>query len=322
MASKRKTSFFLTFFCSCLVVAGQPAQTGEMPARPGTAALREIERLIDGGQLGLARTRLKEEAAVLGENYETWLLESRILFGERRHNESLRTLERCFALNKKDARVHLLSGLNWVILNRLDLARPFLEESARLSPQDPMAFYHLGRYYYTAQRFVLAEQAFRTAVRLDPDLGKGYDNLGLALEAQQKGEEAVASYRKAMELTERQGIKNEWPYLNLAKFLLARERQEESLALADKAWEMNPQSAEVSYVRGKALHKLGKEAEALEALQRSIRADPAFAESHYLLGRIYLKQGRKLEAQRELELFQQIKKSEKKGGTMAATRGR
>ena len=127
-------------------------------------------------------------------------LQARILFAENRHQESLKQLERSFALHRQDARVYLLAGMNWVILERLDLARPFFEEAVRLAPGDGMMQYHLGRYYYSAQRFAQAEQAFRAAVKLNPDSVKGYDNLALALEAQRKTDEAEASYRKAIEL--------------------------------------------------------------------------------------------------------------------------
>jgi predicted Zn-dependent protease len=69
-------------------------------------------------------------------------------------------------------------------------------------------------------------------------------------------------------------------------------------------------------VRGKALQKLGREAEAEVALQRSVQNDAKFPDSHYLLGRIYLRQGRKPESQREMEIFQGLKQSEKSSGGM------
>jgi tetratricopeptide (TPR) repeat protein len=302
--------------------ATAPARMAEKPSAAGRTALQEIGKLIDSGQMRPAHARLKEEVAVHGESYETYFLEARILFGEQRFRESLKVLEHSFALNKSDARIYLLSGMNWVVLERLDLARPFFEEASRLAPKDPTMQYHLGRYYYTAQRFSLAERAFRLAVELDPASARSYDNLGLALEAQHKDDEALASYGRAIELTEQQELKSEWPFLNLAKFLLEKGQPAEALDLAERALQRNPKSAEVLYVQGKALQKLGKNIESVEALRRSIQADATFAESHYLLGRIYLKQGRRNEAQNELDTFQRLRKNEKKAGAMASTMGR
>jgi len=281
--------------------------------------LQTIARLIDAGNLAVARQQLQEEVTRHGETYETLFLQARILFAERRHEESLKQLEGSFALHRKDARVYLLAGMNWVILERLDLARPFFEEAARLAPRDGLMQYHLGRFYYSAQRFAQAEQAYRTALKVNPDSVKAYDNLALALEAQRKTEEAEACYRKAIELADAQKLQTEWPWLNLAKLLIEKDRHQESLALLESAQRMNPQSAEVFYVRGKVLRKLGRESEAEVALQRSVQNDAKFPDSHYLLGRIYLKQGRKVESQREMEIFQGLKESSRpKGGAMVS----
>lgn len=294
----------------------QPGLTAERAA--SEASLQAIGRLIDEGKLAVARHQLQEEVTARGENYHSLFLQARILFGEKRYEESLKHLERSFALHRQDARVYLLAGMNWVILERLDLARPFFEEAARLAPADGTMQYHLGRYYYSAQRFAQAEQAFRAALKLDPESVRGYDNLALALEAQRKTEEAEASYRKAIELADVQKLETEWPWLNLAKLLIEKGRHEESLALLEPAQRMNPRSAEVFYVRGKVLQKLGREAEAEAALQRSVQNDAKFPDSHYLLGRIYLKQGRKPESQREMEIFQGLKRSSRtSGGGMA-----
>jgi tetratricopeptide (TPR) repeat protein len=299
-------------------VASQPG-LGAPRDGMGQASLEAIGRLIDEGKLDAARRQLQEELRAQRENYQTLFLQARILFAEKRHEESLKQLERSFALHRQDARVYLLAGLNWVILERLDLARPFFEEAARLAPGDGTMHYHLGRYYYSAQRFPQAEQAFRAALKLNADSVKTYDNLGLALEAQTKVEEAEASYRKAIELADAQRLETEWPWLNLAKLLVEKGRHEESLALLESAQRMNPKSAEVCYVRGKVLLKLGQEAEAEAALRRSVQNDAKFPDSHYLLGRIYLRQGRKSESQREMEIFQGLKESSRpKGGAMVS----
>lgn len=315
-------------FCFIVILYLAAAQTGsrlpvEAPGSANQVALQAIGQQIDEGKLAVARVQLEAEVRARGENYHTLYLQARILFAEKRHQESLRQLERSFALHRQDARVYLLAGMNWVVLERLDLARPFFEQAAQLAPDDGMMHYHLGRYYYSAQRFAQAEQAFRAALKLNPDSVKAHDNLGLALEAQTKTEESEASYRKAIELAELQKLTTEWPWLNLAKLLIEKGRHEESLEFVEAAQRMNPRSAEVFYVHGKALQKLGRVAEAEAALKRSIKNDAQFPDSHYLLGRIYLKQGRKSESQREMEIFQRLKQSSRMaGGGMGRTRPR
>jgi len=308
---------FAWYFIVLLALEPQLALTPKSSA--GETPIQNIIRLIDEGKLDSARGELRDEVQQRGESYETLFLQARILFGEKRYEESLKDLQKSFALNRQDPRVFLLAGMNWVILERLDLARPFFEEAAHLAPRDAMMQYHLGRYYYSAQRFAQAEGAFRAALKLNPDSVKNYDNLALALEAQRKTEEAEASYRKAIELAEAQKLITEWPWLNLAKLLVEKSRPEESLALLQPAERMNPHSAEVFYVRGKVLQKLGRETDAEAALQHSIELDPKFPDTHYLLGRIFLKQGRKQDAQHQMAIFQGLKdSSRKKGGAMVS----
>ena len=91
---------------------------------------------------------------------------------------------------------------------------------------------------------------------------------------------AIASYRKAIELTEKQNSKDELPYLHLAKFFWLRNRVEESLDPARRAAELNPDSSEALYVLARALSKLGKDDEAMPLLRRIIQHDPSFPDSH------------------------------------------
>jgi tetratricopeptide (TPR) repeat protein len=273
-----------------------------------------IQNLIDRGRLQEAEQKLKEEIAAGGETHKTLYLEALILFKEKRFMKSLEKLERSFSLEKRDPEVQKLAGLNWVVLDRLDNAEPFLKSAVQLAPNDYLAHYYLGRLYYTAQRFSEAESEFQKVLKLNPSFVKGHDNLGLTLEALGNEQPAIQSYLRAIELNEQQNLQNEWPYLNLAKFLLALNRYQESLTWAKKATQMNPKSAEAFYTLGKVLNKLGMDAEALEALEASRRNDSNYAETHYLLSRIYLKQGRQEEARKESQIFQLKKKAVKKVG--------
>jgi tetratricopeptide (TPR) repeat protein len=287
------------------------AQTAEPPHT-------RIERLIDAGRLGEAQEQLGAVIRASGETPDTLLLEARLLFKRRRFVESIQNLERVIAaandppFKRLDAEAHKLMGLNLVLINRLDLAEPFLKDAAEMLPGDHLARFHLGMLYYTTSRFAAAETELRETVKLNPEFAKGHDSLGLTLEELGKDEAALEAYRHAIELGERQNLKDPSPYLNLGKFLLAKNRSLESLPALEKAASLDGKSAEAAFQYGKALNKLGREAEAVKALNQAIRNDPDYAEPHYLLSRIYLNQGREKEAVGEIRIFQELRQKRAK----------
>jgi len=311
-ADRKRVSCFILFIL-CGGVKLLPQSPSSTPIERSTdISWQGIERLIESGKLSEARESLKEHIAKSGETYKSLYLDALILFKENQFLESLKKLERSLRLEKRDPAVHKLAGLNCVVLERYDVARSFLEAAAELAPNDPLNRYYLGRLYYTIQRFPQAVTEFEHVVRLNPSLVKGYDNLGLALEAVGNEEAATEAYRKAIDLSEQQRLRNEWPYLNLGKFLSTKNRYQESLQLLEKAVQINPKSAEACYVLGKVLNKLGRDAEALEALKHSALNDPGYDEPHYLLSRIYRKLGDETQAQKEIQVFQELKGEKRK----------
>jgi tetratricopeptide (TPR) repeat protein len=288
------------------------AQAKEPTDRSSAVPSREIiTRLIDAGQFEEAQGRLKQELSKTGETEDTLFLEALILFKQKHYEESMEKLKRSLALSQNDPEVHKLLAMNAVVLNQLDVAEPALKTAAQLAPNDYMVHLHLGLLYFTTNRFSLAENEFDNLIRLNPTYMKGYDLLGQAQEELQSEEVVTRTYRKAIELADQQHLHDESPYLHLSKFLWQKNRFEESLPLAQRATELNPNSAEAYCMLGRILDKLGQTEPAVKALQRSIQVDPKYAEAHYLLSRILLKQGKQEEAEKEMQDFREARKSSK-----------
>ncbi len=312
---------FHLYLCALILALLAPpgsiviAQTSgaRVDARP-----ERIKKLIDAGELREARERLEAEVKSRGETPFTLYLEAQLFFKERRFTESIAKLERVLAatddpsLKTLDAEAHKLMGLNLALLNRLDLAEPFLKDAAAMRPGDHLTRYHLGMLYYTTSRFAAAETELRETVKLNPEFIKAHDALGLTLEELGKDEAALEAYRRAIALVERQRLKDPSPYLNLGKFLVTKNRFSESLPPLEKAVTLDDKPVEAAYQFGKALSKLGRDAEAVKALTFAARNDPDYAEPRYLLGRIYLGLGRQEEAAREMRIFQELQQKRPK----------
>ena len=290
-------------------VSSFPTLLGQVrrPIDPPIFSRQSIQKLIDSNRLQEAQELLKHEVVARGETAETVFLEGVIRFKQKRFMESLKAAERSLALGLRDSEVYKLVAFNGVLLNRLDVVEPALNKALELVPGDWTVHFHLGFLYFTTNRFALAEGQFQEVTKLKPDHMKGYDMLGQAREELEKDDAALDAYRKAIELTEQQNLKDESAYLHLAKFLWAKNRYQESLAPARRAVELNPKSAEAYYVLGRLLDRLGQEAEAMKALKRSTEIDPDWGESYYLLSRIYLRRGRQEEAANAMKAFKTTK---------------
>lgn len=279
-------------------------------ASEATLFRQAVQKLIDAGMLKEAEAQLSHEMATNGESHETRYLDALLLFKRKQFAESLKRLDRSLAFEQKDPEVYKLIAMNGIALKRLDIAETALQAAIERAPADTLARFHLGVLYYTTSRFALAERAFFQLIEMSPTFMKAYDFLGLAQEELRSDDVVVASYRKAIQLVEHQGLKDEAPYLHLAKFLWQKNRYQETGPLAQKAAELNPDSAEAWYVLGRLLNRLGRTREAEAALLTATRKDPKYAEARYLLSQLYRRLGRLSEADRERRAFEQIRKSE------------
>lgn len=288
-----------------------------------------MERLIESGRLAEARREVESHLATQGE-VPFWLFwKSRILFKERKFIESIETLTRVLTLRQAeyerrssqntgdrsfppgplDAEAYKLAGLNYVQLDKLDLAEPFLAASTQLAPADYLGHFSLGMLYFATSRFAAAEKEFREVIRLRPTFAQAYATLALTLEEIGTGEETASTYRRAIELADLQRLKDGMPYLSFGKYLLKKDCAQESLALLQRAVELSPGSAEACYLFGKALHLQAENEKAVAALRRCCHIDPSLPDPHYLLSRIYLKQGRLIEAAEEMSRFKALERS-------------
>jgi Tfp pilus assembly protein PilF len=136
-------------------------------------------------------------------------------------------------------------------------------------------FVNLGLASLYAQEREKAGNAFREAIRLDPDLPQGHYGLGLLLKGEGKGMEAIAALEKARALDpEDAGI-----LYNLGA-LHVRERQiEAAIPLLERARQSDPNSMSIRYQLARALLQAGQSdaGEKEMATYQRLAADPKFA---------------------------------------------
>jgi len=231
-----------------------------------------------------------------------------VLFRQEKHEAAATALTESLEKQPQNADAHKILGLAHFQMDRKLEAKKELLAAVRINPRLTEAHYFLGRVNYTLNRFGEAREAFERAIQLESRFMKAHDNLGLTLDALGEAQRAIEAFRKAIELNEQLKMNSKWPYLNLGEVLLKQDQYSESIPYFQKALAVDPNWAKAHSCFGKALLREGKSEEAKSRFLMAIRLDPASSDAHYQLGQLYRKQGDMEAAQRELKLFQQLKK--------------
>ncbi|MGD0813255.1 MAG: tetratricopeptide repeat protein [Verrucomicrobiota bacterium] len=117
-------------------------------------------------------------------------------------------------------------------------------------------------------------------------------NLGWALFQKGKTEEAIAHYRKALEIN----AQSAEAHYNLATALLRTGRVDEAIDHFQRALQIRPNDAEAHFNLGNALQQRGRMAEAIAHYQEALELNPGDAKTQNNLGSVLCQNGRADEA--------------------------
>jgi len=133
---------------------------------------------------------------------------------------------------------------------------------------------------------------YRRAIELQPDYAPAYNNMGTLLRAQGKPDQAVKTYQQAL------SVSQDYPdaHYNLANVLLAQGKPEEAAEHFQIALRSIPDSAGTRNNLGIALMDQGKVDEAIAAFEAALRAEPTSATTLRNLGSALSTRGRTAEA--------------------------
>ena len=169
------------------------------------------------------------------------------------------------------------------------------------------------------------------ALDATPNFGMAHSCLGDALLGQGRLEEAIAQYRKALEL--KPVLHSRWEIIELAethdslgKALTRRGQLDEALVHYQKALEINPYDVEAHNNLGDAFTRLGRFDAAIAHYRQAVELQPDDADVHFNLGNTLAGRGRLDEAiaqfQRVLEIRPDDAEAHNNLGAALQLRGR
>jgi tetratricopeptide (TPR) repeat protein len=190
----------------------------------------------------------------------------RVVYGPRSSDEMGELMIEVLPRDVED-RAALLEDLGRKELRwRVTLYRHLL----RLEPASADHHYDLGIALQALGRLDEAVDEYRRALELDPSRSETHNNLGTALQAQGRVDQALTRYRRALELD----AANASAHLNLGNLLQGLGRPGDAVAHLERAVELRPDLARAHASLGYGLAAVGRLAEAVDHWRRAIRLEP------------------------------------------------
>jgi protein O-mannosyl-transferase len=137
-----------------------------------------------------------------------------------------------------------------------------------------------------------SESLWRHALSIAPASSFGRNNLGNALVAQGRFEEAIDQFQQALQISPADAD----VVYNLGNALAQKGSFEDAGKQLQHALQINPGNAMAAYDLGNVRARQGRLEEAISDLELALRIDPQLAKAHYNLGTILNKQGKLNEA--------------------------
>jgi cytochrome c-type biogenesis protein CcmH/NrfG len=225
---------------------------------------------------------------------------------ENKPRDSLETYTHAASLKKPDVGELRSVALDYVLLNDYKDAIYWLRVALSMDADSVDVLYSLGRCLYSENLFSQAEDAFTRVLRLRPDHLKAEENLGLTYEAENDPQKAEAALRTAAGWAEKLPPRDEWPFLDLGRFLLDENRAGEALPFLEKAAEIAPNSALCQELLGRAEVATGDTAGGIKSLESAVSLDPKNPKIHFELGHAYRDAGQADKARAEFAISKSL----------------
>jgi tetratricopeptide (TPR) repeat protein len=175
-------------------------------------------------------------------------------------------------------------------------------DCVKKSPNKARPYSNLGVAQKLQNKTDEAVLNFRKALQLDPDFDSAHDNLGIILDDQGKTEEAIGHFRRAIEINPK-FVK---AHNNLGVALIKQDQPNEAVEHFLQALQIQPDFA-LSYSNlGLAYVKQGKIDEAVAAYLKALQLNPKLAETEFNLGDALLVQGKTEQAMVHLKKAVQL----------------
>lgn len=168
-----------------------------------------------------------------------------------------------------------------------------LADVARQYPSDAAIRVRYAEALATAGMYDEAMEQLANAIKIDPEHGGAYLDMGLVAMAQQKYPEAESYFQKVIELSEGGQFQDvsdrrEAALYNLGVIAVSEDRWEDAVGFLKGALRIRKDASDTYLHLARAYRGLGEGDKAIESMLVALAFDPNYAEARYELGMLYM----------------------------------
>ena len=175
--------------------------------------------------------------------------------------------------------LHLLGVLAFQTNNH-GPAVELIGKAIEIYPVNAAFYSNLGNALQALGRFDEAVERYNRAIAIQPDYADAYNNRGIALQELKRFDEALESFSRAIAI--QPGYAD--AHFNCGNILKELGRLEDAVPSYDRAIALQPNYAEAWINRGNTLKEMGHLEDAVENYGRATALQPDYTEAHYNRG--------------------------------------
>jgi tetratricopeptide (TPR) repeat protein len=264
--------------------------------------------LLLGGCLGFGQTsnQAAADAAYARANR---------LFAAQQFQECMNAVDEALGLNPKLVPALTLRAKLAMAANRYDIARESLDRAIAAEPLSWYPRFLYGFQFYQQNEMPAAIASFEKARELNPRAAEPARFLGLADEALGRTDEALALYKRAIELEEASGKLQSETLLTYSRLLLLLGEFDECRRTIGRAGKVDSASRDPHFEAGRLWMKQGDPAQAAKEGEIALRlrkGDVTDRQVHFLLVQAYRAAGQDADAARHAAQVHLLDKGQKR----------
>jgi tetratricopeptide (TPR) repeat protein len=213
------------------------------------------------------------QAPTATDDAQQLLRRASALFDQRRFAEAAVEAHKARERDPKLVAAWKLSGLSLQLAGQMAEAENEFAAALQPFPKDADLWFFLARVQYLQSRLNPAENSARRALELQPDHAGAHTQLAMTLESLNDYTNALAHYRRGIELGARLSRPPTLPLVYAGNLLFKLNRHDEALDFFTRAAAIDPRSSDMQFQCGRALEQLGRMKDAESAYSRAVALD-------------------------------------------------